>query len=34
LPAGSFLLGTPPEEKERVENEGPQQRVMIARLLP
>jgi len=31
IPAGSFLMGSPPDEEERQDAEGPQHRVIIAR---
>jgi len=33
IPAGSFVMGSPPEEPERRENEGPQQRVELGEFL-
>jgi formylglycine-generating enzyme required for sulfatase activity len=30
IPAGSFLMGSPPDEPERSDDEGPQHRVTIA----
>ena len=33
IPAGSFVMGSPPEEPERQENEGPQHRVELGEFL-
>lgn len=30
LPAGSFLMGSPPDEPQRLDGEGPQHRVTIS----
>ncbi|MFN7227844.1 MAG: formylglycine-generating enzyme family protein, partial [Synechococcaceae cyanobacterium] len=33
IPAGSFVMGSPPEEPERQESEGPQHRVELGEFL-